>query len=84
MTANYARAMRQESAGAPPTADRRRNVITVTAAGVARAAALGRQVGNIREELLKPLNSQERQQLTEILRKLLAHHRQGVSPLSKM
>ena len=71
-------------ARSPDPADRRRNVITVTTAGTARAKELGRQVENIQEELLQPLTSQERQQLTEILRKLLAHHRQGVSPLSRM
>ncbi len=71
-------------ARSPDPADRRRNVITVTTAGVARAAELDRQTGAIQEELLEPLSGEERRQLTEILRKLLAHHRQGVSPLSKM
>lgn len=71
-------------ARSPDPADRRRNVITVTTLGVARAAELDRQTGAIQEELLEPLSGEERRQLTEILRKLLAHHRQGVSPLSKM
>jgi MarR family transcriptional regulator, lower aerobic nicotinate degradation pathway regulator len=71
-------------ARSPDPDDRRRNVITVTAPGQARAAELGRQVADIQEELLRPLDDGERQQLAELLRKLLAHHRQGVSPLSGM
>ena len=67
-------------ARSPDPADRRRNVITVTGPGEARAAELRRQVHAIQEELLEPLSSQERRQLIEILGKLLAHHRPGVSP----
>jgi MarR family transcriptional regulator, lower aerobic nicotinate degradation pathway regulator len=65
----------------PDPADRRRNVITVTEAGRRRAAQLDAGVRGIQEELLKPLDEAERQQLTTLLRKLLEHHRQGVSPL---
>jgi DNA-binding MarR family transcriptional regulator len=71
-------------ARSPDPADRRRNVIEVTGAGRARAIELGRLAGEIQEELLQPLDAAERQHLTEMLRKLLAHHRQGVSPLSRM
>jgi DNA-binding MarR family transcriptional regulator len=65
----------------PDPADRRRNVITVTEAGRRRAAQLDAGVRGIQDELLAPLDAREREQLTALLRKLLAHHRQGVSPL---
>jgi MarR family transcriptional regulator, lower aerobic nicotinate degradation pathway regulator len=65
----------------PDPADRRRNVITVTEAGRRRATQLDDSVRGIQEELLRPLDEGERQQLTALLRKLLDHHRQGISPL---
>jgi DNA-binding MarR family transcriptional regulator len=66
---------------APDPADRRRNVITVTAAGRKRAAQLERSARAIQEELLEPLDERERQQLTTLLTKLLDHHRQGIPRL---
>jgi len=65
----------------PDPADRRRNVITVTAAGRRRATQLERSARGIQEELLEPLDESERQQLTALLRKLLDHHRQGIPRL---
>jgi MarR family transcriptional regulator, lower aerobic nicotinate degradation pathway regulator len=66
---------------APDPADRRRNVITVTEAGRRRAAQLDESVQGFQEVLLEPLDEGERAQLTTLLRKLLAHHRQGIPPL---
>jgi MarR family transcriptional regulator, lower aerobic nicotinate degradation pathway regulator len=67
----------------PDPADRRRNVITVTEAGRRRAEELGAVVRSIQEELLGPLDPDERAQLTTLLQKLAAHHRQGIPPLSE-
>ncbi|HEY0535935.1 MAG TPA: MarR family winged helix-turn-helix transcriptional regulator [Actinoplanes sp.] len=66
---------------APDPADRRRNVITVTAAGRRRATQLERTAVGIQEDLLQPLDEAEREQLSALLRKLLDHHRQGIPPL---
>jgi MarR family transcriptional regulator, lower aerobic nicotinate degradation pathway regulator len=67
----------------PDPADKRRNVITVTAAGRERTRQLAGRVGEIQEELLAPLDAAERAQLTALLSRLLTHHRaqQGNPPL---
>jgi DNA-binding MarR family transcriptional regulator len=64
-------------------ADRRRNVINVTAAGRRRAAELAARGAEIQDALLAPLTGPERAELTDLLGRLLAHHRerQGVPPL---
>jgi DNA-binding MarR family transcriptional regulator len=59
---------------APDPADRRRNVITITAAGRRHLRRLEKQIGRIQDELLAPLSFEERAQLTGLLRKLLEHH----------
>ena len=59
-------------ARSPDPADRRRNVITVTAQGRRRAAELAERVEQIQQELLDPLTAAEREQLIALLRKLLA------------
>ncbi|MEU4620803.1 MarR family winged helix-turn-helix transcriptional regulator [Actinoplanes sp. NPDC023801] len=67
-----------ESAGfverAPDPADRRRNVVVVTAAGQERGAELSGRADAIQDELLAPLSAGEREQLTGLLRRLLEHH----------
>ena len=69
----------------PDPADRRRNVITITGAGLARAAELAERVRAIQDALLEPLNPDEREELTALLAKLYEHHhRQGFPPLSSM
>jgi DNA-binding MarR family transcriptional regulator len=70
----------------PDPADRRRNVITVTAAGRRRAAELAGRGAEIQDELLAPLTVAERAQLTRLLGELLDHHRgrQGVPPLPRL
>jgi DNA-binding MarR family transcriptional regulator len=55
-------------------ADRRRNVITITAAGRRRTRQLGAAVEGIQDELLEPLTTAERADLTQLLVKLLTHH----------
>ncbi|MFC4128309.1 MarR family winged helix-turn-helix transcriptional regulator [Nocardia rhizosphaerae] len=59
---------------APDPADRRRNVVTITAAGRRRLRSLEKQAAACQEELLAPLDADERDQLTGLLSRLLAHH----------
>ena len=59
---------------APDPTDRRRNVITITAAGRRHLRRLEKQIGRIQDELLAPLTPEERSQLTGLLRKLVDHH----------
>ncbi|GAA5199106.1 hypothetical protein GCM10023322_73940 [Rugosimonospora acidiphila] len=59
---------------APDPTDRRRNVVTITAAGRRRLRVLDRRVAQIQDELLAPLSPAEREQLTGLLARLLEHH----------
>ncbi|WP_433320171.1 MarR family winged helix-turn-helix transcriptional regulator [Micromonospora sp. CA-269861] len=59
---------------APDPADRRRNVISATDAGVDEARRMGATVERVQRELLAPLSSTEREQLTRLLTRLLQHH----------
>ncbi len=57
----------------PDPADRRRNVVTLTPAGRRRLHRLDKQLALVQEELLAPLSAGERQQLTRLLGRVLAH-----------
>ena len=59
---------------APDPADRRRNVISLTAAGRRQLRRLDEQVAETQEKLLAPLSPEERQRLAELLSRLLKHH----------
>jgi DNA-binding MarR family transcriptional regulator len=59
---------------APDPDDRRRNIITITADGRRQLKRLDRQVAKIQDELLSPLSLDERDQLTELLARVLEHH----------
>ncbi|GAB2949027.1 hypothetical protein GCM10027280_42070 [Micromonospora polyrhachis] len=59
---------------APDPADRRRNVISLTAAGKRQLRRLEKQLAETQDELLAPLSPEERQRLTELLSRLLEHH----------
>lgn len=59
---------------APDPGDRRRNVVTITPAGRARLATLDARVAAVQDELLAPFSPAEREQLTGLLGRLLAHH----------
>jgi DNA-binding MarR family transcriptional regulator len=61
----------------PDPEDRRRNIITITDAGRTRLDVLETQVTAVQDELLAPLSPAERQNLVELLAKLLNHHRAG-------
>ena len=58
----------------PDPADRRRNVITITASGRRQLRRLEKQLARIQEELLAPLADDERTQLTALLHRLVEHH----------
>ncbi len=52
-------------------ADRRRNVVTMTAAGAARLERLDRVLADVQDELLAPLAPAERAELTRLLTLML-------------
>jgi DNA-binding MarR family transcriptional regulator len=55
-------------------ADRRRNIITITAAGRAYLRRLDVLLGQVQGDLLAPLSPEERQSLTAMLARVLDHH----------
>jgi DNA-binding MarR family transcriptional regulator len=59
---------------APDPSDRRRNIITLTAAGKRQLRRLEKRLAETQDELLAPLSPEERQRLTELLSRLLDHH----------
>jgi MarR family transcriptional regulator, lower aerobic nicotinate degradation pathway regulator len=59
---------------APDPSDRRRNIISLTAAGKRQLRRLEKQLAECQDELLAPLSPEERQRLTELLSRLLDHH----------
>lgn len=58
----------------PDPSDRRRNVISLTAAGKRQLRRLERKLAECQDELLAPLSPDERQRLTRLLSTLLDHH----------
>ena len=60
----------------PDPSDRRRNVVTITATGRRRLRQLDATVAELQDDLLAPLTAGERRQLTDLLTKLVEHHRQ--------
>lgn len=60
----------------PDPEDRRRNVISLTAAGVRRLRVLEKRLAECQEELLAPLSQADRKKLTGLLTRLVAHHDQ--------
>ncbi|MER6831550.1 MarR family transcriptional regulator [Streptosporangium sp. NPDC000563] len=61
----------------PDPEDRRRNLVTLTAAGDRQLRRLDRALDEAQEELLGPLAAEDRQALTRLLTQLLAHHQRG-------
>jgi DNA-binding MarR family transcriptional regulator len=58
---------------APDPADRRRNVISITPAGTAHLRRLDELLAGVQDELLAPLSPAERQQLIDLLNRILEH-----------
>jgi MarR family transcriptional regulator, lower aerobic nicotinate degradation pathway regulator len=58
----------------PDPADRRRNIITITAAGREQLRLLDQRLAQVQDELMAPLTGQERDQLVGLLARVLAHH----------
>jgi MarR family transcriptional regulator, lower aerobic nicotinate degradation pathway regulator len=57
--------------------DRRRNIITITPAGVRQLRRLDEVVAGIQDELLVSLSADERDELARLLRKVLEQHAGG-------
>jgi DNA-binding MarR family transcriptional regulator len=54
--------------------DRRRNIITITPAGIQQLRRLDALLTQIQDELLAPLSTDERDQLARLLTRVLDHH----------
>ena len=59
---------------APDPSDRRRNVVTITAAGRRQLRRLEKRLAEVQDDLLAPLTPDERADLTRLLARVLAHH----------
>jgi MarR family transcriptional regulator, lower aerobic nicotinate degradation pathway regulator len=57
-------------------ADRRRNIVTMTAAGAARLQRLDAVLAGVQDELLAPLSPAERAEFARLLTRILAHEGQ--------
>jgi MarR family transcriptional regulator, lower aerobic nicotinate degradation pathway regulator len=57
--------------------DRRRNIVTITPAGVRKLRRLDGVLAGIQDELLAPLSTDERDELARLLRRVLDHHVAG-------
>ncbi|HEX8346380.1 MAG TPA: MarR family transcriptional regulator [Actinoplanes sp.] len=55
-------------------ADRRRNTVRITGAGIRQLHQLDRALDRVQDELLAPLTADERQALGGLLRKVVEHH----------
>lgn len=59
----------------PDPADRRRNVVTLTTAGRRQLRSLDELLAEVQDDLLAPLSPSERQQLVDLLTRVVDHHR---------
>lgn len=62
---------------APDPEDRRRNVVTITPAGVKQLRRLDGVLAGIQDELLASLSADERDDLARLLTRILDHHAPG-------
>ncbi|WP_185089413.1 MarR family winged helix-turn-helix transcriptional regulator [Nonomuraea muscovyensis] len=65
---------------APDPADRRRNVVTITAEGGLLLDRLDALLASLQDDLLAPLAEPERRQLVELLTRLVEHHARATPP----
>jgi DNA-binding MarR family transcriptional regulator len=61
----------------PDPEDRRRNVISLTRAGDKQLGRLDKLIASLQEDLLAPLSAADREQLVELLSRLVDHHAQA-------
>ncbi|MEU8899960.1 MarR family transcriptional regulator [Nocardia sp. NPDC048505] len=61
----------------PDPADRRRNIVTLTRAGLRHLTELDRRLDDAQDELLAALDPAERRQLIELLTRILDDHARG-------
>jgi MarR family transcriptional regulator, lower aerobic nicotinate degradation pathway regulator len=59
---------------APDPADRRRNVVTLTAPGRRQLLRLDKVIADVEDEVLAPLTATQREQLRRLLTTLVNHH----------
>jgi DNA-binding MarR family transcriptional regulator len=59
---------------APDPTDRRRNIVSITAAGRRQLRKLDRLLAQAQRELLTPLSADERTQLVRLLTRIVDHH----------
>ncbi|GAA2446091.1 MarR family winged helix-turn-helix transcriptional regulator [Streptomyces macrosporus] len=67
-------AEREQVTRSSDPADRRRNIVTITPAGLRQLARLDEALGRAQDELLAGLSADERDRLTRLLGKVLEHH----------
>ncbi|GGK21173.1 hypothetical protein GCM10011583_61400 [Streptomyces camponoticapitis] len=58
----------------PDPDDRRRNRVTLTAAGRRQLRRMDRALDRVQDDLLEPLSAEDRQALTRLLTRLFTHH----------
>ena len=58
----------------PDPDDRRRNIVTLTKAGVRQLRRLDAALDQVQDHLLEPLPAEDRQTLTRLLAEVLTHH----------
>ncbi len=58
----------------PDASDRRRNTVSITAAGTRRLTALDHVLDGVQDALLSPLSDAERRQLLKLLARVVEHH----------
>ncbi len=61
----------------PDPADRRRNMVSLTPKGVHQLQRLDQALDKAQDDLLAPLDPEDRQTLTRLLARLLIHHQRG-------
>jgi DNA-binding MarR family transcriptional regulator len=62
---------------APDPEDRRRNIITITPAGIDRLRTLDEVVLGVQDRLLAPLSATERTRLLRLLQRVVEHENRG-------
>nr|MDT0667881.1 MarR family transcriptional regulator [Micromonospora sp. DSM 115978] len=58
----------------PDPADRRRNIVTITSAGVGQLHRFDELLTKVHDELLAPLSAAERAELVRLLTRVVDHH----------